>query len=111
MVDSLTIIMFAVPLVIAIIFTLLSIMSLKDKQADVVGFFSSLVSAVCWFIFSLTWSGIATSDIFLSVSYLWMALGYIFSIITLYVGMKMLVAIFGEKPTKPLLQMTQDDEV
>jgi hypothetical protein len=103
--------MFIVPLVMAVVFTLLSIMSLKDKQADVVGFFSSLISAVCWFIFSLTWSGIATSEIFRSVSYLWMALGYIFSIITLYVGMKMLLAILQEKPSRPLLQLANDDGV
>lgn len=108
MVDSITIVQFVVPLMVAVIFTMLSYMALKEKQADVGGFFSSLISAIGWFIFGLTWAGLATTEMLRGISYLWMALGLIFSVITLYLGLKMLTAIFGEKPSKPLLQMTHD---
>jgi signal transduction histidine kinase len=108
MVDAISILMFSTPMMIGLTFTLLSYIALKEKQADVVGFFSSLMSAICWFIFSLTWSGIATEEMFQNVSYLWMAMGTIFSVITLYIGMKMMLAIFKEKPTRPLMQMVRE---
>jgi hypothetical protein len=108
MVDSISLVMFVTPLLIGIIFTMLSYMALKDKKADVGGFMSSLIASIAWFIFAMTWVGVATSDMFSSVAYLWGTFGTIFAVITLYTGLKMLLSIFEVK-TKPLLTMESDD--
>jgi hypothetical protein len=110
--SSLDLVMFVVPLMIAIIFTMLSYMALKEKKADVGGLMSSLIASIAWFIFGLTWAGVATSDMFLSVAYLWEIFGVIFAIITLYTGLKMMGAIFEvvEKPKLTMEEDNRDDE-
>jgi cytochrome c biogenesis protein CcdA len=108
MVDSISLVMFVTPLMVGIIFTMLSYMALKEKKADVGGLMSSLIASIAWFIFGLTWAGVATSDMFLSVAYLWEIFGVIFAIITVYTGLKMMGAIFQEN-TKPMLSMEADD--
>jgi hypothetical protein len=106
--DSISLIMFISPLMIAIIFTMLSYVALKEKKADVGGLMSSLIASITWFIFGLTWAGVVTSDMFLSVAYLWEILGVIFAIITLYTGLKMMGAIFSTE-VKPMLTMEADN--
>lgn len=108
MVDSISLVMFIVPLMVAIIFTMLSYMALKEKKADVGGLMSSLIASIAWFIFGLTWAGVATSEMFSSVAYLWEIFGVIFAIITLYTGLKMMGAIFSTE-VKPMLTMEADD--
>ena len=101
--------MFIVPLLVAIIFTMLSYTELKSEKADVGGVFAMMVASVTWFIFGLTWPAVATSDMFQSVAYLWYAFGIIFAVLAVYTGLKMMGVIF-QKEIKPMLTMEADDE-
>jgi hypothetical protein len=109
MVDAISIVMFIVPLMISVVFTMLAYVALKEKKTDVGGFMSSMLSAVGWFIFSQTWSYLATDEALRSIAFLWMALGIIFSVITVYLGMRMLLSVFDVKQ-KPKLTMEEDNE-
>ena len=98
--------MFVVPLLMAIIFTMLAITSIK--KPDMTGFFASMISSITWFIFGLTWPAVATEDLFVSIGYLWYAVGTIFAILTLYMGLRMMGSIFEQKKT-PRLAIQNND--
>jgi hypothetical protein len=106
--DNITLTMFAIPMAVAILFTLLSYMELKKDKATVNGLMSSLIASITWFLFSLLWASSTTTDMFLSVAYLWSIFGVIFAVITLYTGLKMMGAIFQTK-SKPMLTMEEDN--
>lgn len=108
--DSITLVMFILPALIAIIFTMLAIMGLdvKKKQHSLVDLMSNLIASISWFIFGLVWPAVATDDLFLSISWLWFGFGTIFAVFTFYIGMRMIGAIFETK-TKSILQIQNND--
>ena len=69
---------------------------------------SMLISSIAWSIFGLTWPAVATTDMFVSVAYLWYAFALIFAIFTFYTGVKMLGSIFETK-TSPKLSIQNND--
>lgn len=102
--------MFIVPLLMAIIFSLLAIVGLdvKKKQHSVVDLMSSLIASVCWGIFGLVWPAVATDAMFVSIAFLWYGFGTIFMVITIYIGIRMIGAIFETKTT-PILTIQNND--
>jgi exosortase/archaeosortase len=92
----------------AIIFTMLSISSLEGRKATLTGFMSTLLASISWSIFGLTWPALATTDMFITVAYLWYAIALIFAVLTFYTGIKMLGAIF-ETAQKPRLTIQNND--
>ena len=112
--DAITLLMFYTPLIIAILFTLIAVAPKgKDKSYNVfsgsmVTFLASLVAAICWFVFGLTWPAVATSVLFVTIGYLWYALGIIFAVFTITVGIMMLRASF--EADKPRLTIQKNDD-
>lgn len=112
--DSISIVMFIVPLLLAIILTMLT---LTPKGADkphtiftgsMITFFSAMLASVCWFIFGLTWPAVATDAMFVSVAYLWYGIGVIFAVFTIVSAFKMVTAYFdNHKPEQ--LKLVRDD--
>lgn len=117
MVDGVTLIQFTVPLIMALVFSVLTITPKgKDKPNNVfsgimVTFMSSLIASISWFIFGLTWPAIATDVLFVSVAYLWYAIGIIFAVFTLAIGVRMLGPVFNEREEPRLRLQESDGEV
>lgn len=115
MTDNISLVMFAVPIAIAIIFTVLAILPKGENKngalfsVGVITFFSCLVGAIGWFISGLTWPALATTEMLSSIAYLWYGLGVILSIMTVYIGLRMLGEIFETKD-QPRLRLVYDDE-
>jgi membrane-associated HD superfamily phosphohydrolase len=112
--DSISLIMFIVPMVTAIIFTPLTLLPKdKDKSHTIfsgatITLMSAILTSISWFIFGLTWPAVATSELFVTVAYLWYAVGLIFAVFALVVGLRMLGPVFETK--KPRLVLMQGDE-
>ena len=115
MATAVDLIMFIVPLLLAVLFSVFTIVpkgkdsSSKPFSGGLITFFSSLTATICWFIFALTWPALATSDLFVSVAYLWYAIGAIFGIFTLVTGIKMLGAMGDVKPPPKLVLKLSDE--
>jgi hypothetical protein len=109
--DSITLVQFIVPLLVAIIFTMIAItgMGVKKKQHSLVDLMSCLIASISWFFFGLVWPAVTTTDMFLSIAFLWFGFGVIFAVFTFYIGMRMIGAIFETK-TKSILQIQNNDE-
>jgi hypothetical protein len=110
MTDSISLLMFTIPCLIAIIFSMMSLVELKNNKAQVTGIFSSLVASISWSIFGLLWPALSTQDMFVSIAYLWYAMATIFAVLTLYTGLKMMGAIFQEKPQQRLVMVDDGGE-
>lgn len=114
MATAVDLIMFIVPLLLAVLFSVFTIVpkgkdsSSKPFSGSMITFFSSLVATICWFIFALTWPALATDALFVSVAYLWYAIGAIFGIFTLVTAIKMLGAM-GDVD-RPRLTIQRSDE-
>lgn len=87
---------------------MLSLVSLKEP--DLTGLFSSILSSISWFIFGLTWPAVATTDMFVTVGWLWYAVGVIFALLAFYMGLRMMGQIFGVKTRRLVLQDTEKEE-
>lgn len=114
-IDDISLVMFVVPLAIAILFSVLALVAKGREQSQaesfsspLIVFLSCLLSSISWFIFGLTWPALATTEMFVAVGYLWYALGVIFAILTLYTGLKMMGDIFNEKQPRLVLKMDED---
>ena len=114
MVDSISLVMFVVPLMTAIIFSMLTLVPKgKDKPSNIfsgslITLLSSILAAISWFIFGLTWPALASSDMFVSIGYLWYIVGIVFSLFAAYVGFRMMGTIFETK--QPRLQLEEVDD-
>ncbi len=114
MTTAMDLIMFIVPLLMGIIFSVLTLVpkgkdsSEKPFSGGAITFFSALLSMICWFIFGLTWPAVATSGLFVSVAYLWYAVGVIFGVFALVTGLKMLGAMTGVKRSQLVLVEDED---
>lgn len=101
--DSISIVQFSIPLVVALIFSLLTLVPKGDDEqstiyvGSLVTFFSGLVACICWFVFGLTWPAVSSDVLFVSVAYLWYACGVVFGVLALYAGFRMLSAMFDNK--------------
>lgn len=117
MATSVDLVMFVVPLMMAVVFSMLTLAPKgKDKPNNVfsgimVTFMSSLIASISWFIFGLTWPAIATDVLFVSVAYLWYAIGVIFAVFTLAIGVRMLGPVFNEREEPRLRLQESDGEV
>ena len=113
--DGISIIMFVVPLMLGVLFSILTLVPKgRDKPntiftGSLVTFFSSMLASICWFIFGLTWPAVATDVLFVSVAWLWFAVGIIFTVFTLVAAFKLVTAYFDNKKPKRL-RMTESEE-
>jgi ABC-type transport system involved in Fe-S cluster assembly fused permease/ATPase subunit len=68
------------------IFSIISLADLKqaiqDKAPPAVGAITGTISTILWFIFSLTWTATATTEMYVAVGYLWMAFAFTFLLVT-----------------------------
>lgn len=116
MVDSITLVMFVVPLMVAVIFSMLTIAPKgKDKPQNLlsgalVTLLSSVLASIGWFIFGLTWPALATSEMLQSVGLLWFAIGIVFALFSAYVGLRMMGTIFETKPSSSLTIKVDEEE-
>lgn len=114
MADSITLIMFIVPLVIAVIFSLLAVTpKSKDEPQNLfsgglITLLSSVLASIAWFIFGLTWPALATTEMLQSIGLLWFALGVVFALFAAYVGLRMMGSIFETKPSQTLTLKVDD---
>lgn len=112
--DAISLVMFIFPAILALIFTLIAIAPKgRDKSYNVfsgsmVTFLASLVASICWFVFGLTWPAVATTALFVTIAYLSYALGIIFAVFTITVGVMMMRASFDAK--KPRLTIQKNDD-
>ena len=112
MVDAISIVMFVVPLMTAIIFSMLTLAPKgKDKPSNLfsgalVTLFSAILASISWFIFGLTWPALASSEMFVSVGYLWYVIGIVFALFAAYVGFRMMGTIF--ETNQPQLAIQQN---
>jgi hypothetical protein len=104
--DSITLVEFIFPALVAIIFTMLAVTSLK--KPDWLTVFYCIMSGIGWMLFGLVWPAVTTTDMMLSIGYLWWAIGMIFCVLSLYSGLRLLGAI-GSEIQKPKLTMEADD--
>jgi hypothetical protein len=112
--DSISLVMFIVPLLMAIIFTTLTLTPKgKDKPHNIfsgamVTLMSAILASISWTIFGITWPAVATSEMFVTVAYLWYAVGLIFAVFALVAGLRMLGPAFETK--KPRLLVIEEEE-
>ena len=78
--DSITLIQFVVPFVMALIFTMLSLAHLK--KPDWLTVISCILASIGWLIFSLTWPAVSTTEMFQGVAYLFGAFFLIFAVLS-----------------------------
>lgn len=90
--DSASLFMFAVTFILALLFSIVALFQIhvKDLYDFIIGFFSSLVAAVCWGVFATLWPVAATSTMYVSIAYLFSGfsaifIGFVFVYIILYV--------------------------
>ncbi len=106
--------MFIVPLLLAVLFSVLTLIPKgKDKPSGIfsgamITFMCSLLAAICWMIFGLTWPAVATVGLFISIAYLWYAISVIFVIFTFYVALRMLGPTLDTG--QPRLSLERDDD-
>lgn len=114
MVDSITLVMFAFPMGVAVIFSLLTIIPKgEDKESatlsgSVVSLMSAILAAILWFISGLVWPALATTAMMVSIGYLWYAIGIIFVAFAIFIGVKMLGEIFRTETPRLTLQRSYD---
>jgi ABC-type dipeptide/oligopeptide/nickel transport system permease subunit len=112
--DAISLVMFIVPMLMAIIFTSLTLTPKgKDKPHNIfsgalITLMSAILASISWFIFGLTWPAVATDELFVTVANLWYAVGLIFAVFALVAGLRMLGPIFETR--KPRLVLMQGDE-
>jgi uncharacterized membrane protein HdeD (DUF308 family) len=94
------------PLLISIIFTMLAVSTLK--KPDWLTVFYCLLAAIGWSIFGLIWPAVTTTDMMLTIGWLWYAIGAIFFVLAFYSSLRLLGAI-GRELQKPKLTMESDD--
>jgi hypothetical protein len=100
--DGVSLVMFIIPIVMALAFSFASIFG-EPSDTDPVnlaGFLSSVIATICWFISALTWVGFATMEVLMWVGWLWFGLFWVFLPITLVRGFQMLKASVSLKPNK-----------
>jgi uncharacterized membrane protein len=56
--------------------------AIRNKVNPAVGAITGTISTILWFIFSLTWTATATTEMYVSIGYLWMAFAFTFLIVT-----------------------------
>jgi TRAP-type C4-dicarboxylate transport system permease small subunit len=112
--DGISLIQFIVPLLIAVIFSALTLMPKGKEKASnifsnsIITFFGAIIASISWFIFGLTWPALATTELLVTVAYLWFGIGIIFVVITIAVGIRMLNTALEVK--QPRLSIQQGDE-
>jgi hypothetical protein len=107
MTDGISIVMFIVPMSLAILFSLMTIITMKNPDYRTV--MASIIASISWSIFALTWPALATMDMFVSVAYLFYALSIIFAVFAVAFGLRMMGAIFETKE-QPRLRMVEDND-
>lgn len=115
MVDSITLVMFIVPLMTAVIFSMLTIAPKGKEKAQnlfsssMVTLLSSILASISWFIFGLTWPALATSEMMQAVGLLWYAMGIIFALFAAYVGLRMMGTMFETEVPKLVLKYQEEE--
>ena len=88
---------------------MISYAEFERKTQTVWSLMGNILAALGWGFFGLVWPAITTEAMFVSVAYLWYAIGIIFGLFAVYNGMRMLGAIFGVKQ-KPILSIQNNDD-
>ena len=104
--DSITLVQFITPLLLSIIFTMLAVSTLK--KPDWLTVFYCILSAVGWLLFGLIWPAVTTTDMMVTIGWLWYGIGVIFCVLSVYSSLRLLGAI-GSEIQKPKLTMEADD--
>jgi len=106
--DSISLIMFVIPILPGLIFSMISYVEFEAKKQTVFSLMSNILAGLSWVIFGLTWPAVATSDMEISIAYLWYVMGIIYFVFAVANGMRMLGAIF-HTDTAPKLTIQNND--
>ncbi len=55
--------------------------AVRDSEMPVLGLLGSVFSAVVWFVLSSIWPAAATAEMYVSVAWLWIGLGWTFVVV------------------------------
>ena len=102
MTTSLELIQFAIVFLMGFVFSLMGIMelarSLDKKKSSFTAIIFNLLAAIIWFPFSIIWFASADVTMYFGFGYLWLALGFTFSLLTLLsVGLQMRYSVKPEE--------------
>lgn len=99
-------------LAVSILFSIICLdeleQAIQNRVNPAVGAATGMLSTILWFILSLLWTASASAEMYVSISYLWMALGFTFLVITFMCVAYMLKASVTI-PQKDRLGITEED--
>ena len=109
--DITSILMFSFVFVIGFVFSLLGIMemtfSIEKKKSPFAALLFCMLAAVVWFPFATIWFVTADVTMYFGFGYLWLALGFVFTALTLLaVGLQLRQSIRTEEE-KPDLEIRE----
>lgn len=103
--------MFAFTFIMSFVFSILGLFELKgaiqEKEVPAIGFILCVLSTITWFIVGFIWPAVATSDVFVSVGYLWTGLAWVFLILSFTCVFYILK--FSVKPRTPSLEVREEE--
>lgn len=90
--DATTLVMFMIPIIMALAFSFAGLFS-EPSETDPVNFASfssSLIAMICWLISAFIWPMLATMEAMVWIGWLWFGLFFVFAGITLWRGFNIL---------------------
>jgi len=99
-------------LAVSILFSIICLdelaQAIQNRTNPAVGAVTGFLSTILWFILSQIWVPAVTAEMYVSISYLWMALGFAFLVITFLCVGYMLK--FSVTPQKESLSITEENQ-